>query len=340
MILDRLTAPIILAPLAGGPSTPELAAAVSAAGGLGFLASGYLSPADLAERMNQCRRLGVQRLAVNVFCPSAPADARALGDYLQRLRSWADAAGAKLGEPRHSDDGWREKVELLCADPPAAVSFTFGCPPPDMVSALHAAGAEVWITVTSPAEAAQAQAAGADVLVAQGSEGGGHRGSFSDDDPPQYGLMPLLALVRSVSSLPVVAAGGIASAASVSAVLAAGARAAQVGTAFMLSPEAGTSPVHRRALQSDTPTVLTRAFTGRLARGIGNAFIAEHEPHAVSAYPDLHYVTAPMRADARRDGDAQRLNLWAGEAHQLAEELPAAEIVARLSRPGSGTAPS
>jgi nitronate monooxygenase len=200
------------------------------------------------------------------------------------------------------------------------------------VARLQAAGSEVWVTVTSPEEAREAEGAGADVVVAQGAEAGGHRGSFTDRvDLPTYGLLPLLGLVQHAVSVPVVASGGIATGAAVAAVLAAGARAAQIGSAFMLSPEAGTSEAHRAALRSERPTRLTRAFSGRLARGIRNAFLDEHTDEAPVAYPEVHYVTAPMRARARAEGDGERINLWAGEAHALAQERPAAEIVAELA---------
>jgi nitronate monooxygenase len=132
-------------------------------------------------------------------------------------------------------------------------------------------------------------------------------------------------------SLPLVASGGIATGRALAAVLCAGARAAQVGTAFMLAPEAGTNPAHRAALQAPGLTVLTRAFTGRLARGIRNDFIAEHEPHAPVAYPEVHYLTAPMRAQARERGDTSQINLWAGEAHELAVQRPAQETVRELT---------
>jgi nitronate monooxygenase len=130
-----------------------------------------------------------------------------------------------------------------------------------------------------------------------------------------------------------VASGGIATGPALAAALSAGARAAQIGTGFMLCPEAGTSEVHRAALRSETETGLTRAFTGRLARGIKNRFMAEHSAEAPIAYPELHYVTAPFRARGRELGDPDLVNLWAGEAHALAEERPAAEVVARLSPP-------
>ncbi|HEY2770673.1 MAG TPA: nitronate monooxygenase [Solirubrobacteraceae bacterium] len=330
MLLDELDVPVVLAPLAGGPSTPELAAAVSNAGGLGFLAAGYLAAADLEQRIAALRELTAKPFGVNVFAPGdGPSEREAYAGYVERLGDWDTEI--ELGEPRYSDDGWEAKLELLRAAPPAVVSFTFGCPEPPVIESLRAAGAEVWVTVTSPAEARQAHAAGASGLVVQGAEAGGHRGSFRDEpDLPVYGLLPLLALLQAAVPLPLVATGGIANGAAVAAVLCAGASAAQLGSAFMLAAEAGTAPAHREALQTSEGTVLTRAFTGRLARGVRNRFITEHEAAAPIAYPEVHYLTAPMRRAAREQGDAGLINLWAGEAHELALKLPAAEIVARL----------
>jgi nitronate monooxygenase len=332
-MLDRLDVPIVQAPLAGGPSTPELAAAVSGAGGLGFVAAGYRTPDALAEAIARTRSLTDRPFGVNVFAPTgAPADPDAVRRYADALRPLADAAGVALGEPRFDDDAFAAKLDLLLEAPPAVVSFTFGCPPAETVERVRAAGAAAWVTVTGPEEAEQAVAAGADGLVVQGVEAGGHRGAFADrEDRVDFGLLALLALVRARVDVPLVATGGIATGRGVAAVLAAGAAAAQIGTAFMRCPEAGTSPPHREALASSRPTGLTRAFSGRLARGIVNRLQAEHSAGAPLAYPEVHHVTAPLRAQGRKAGDADVVNLWAGQAHELAEERPAAEIVARLA---------
>jgi nitronate monooxygenase len=265
---------------------------------------------------------------VNVFVPPpGAADPAAYEGYVERLR----AEGGPVGEPRSDDDGWAGKLAALLEAPPAVVSFVFGCPPADAVAELHAAGAEVWGTVTTPEEADQALAAGADGLVAQGLEAGGHRASFTDEgDESGFGLLALLALLSARTDRPLIAAGGISTGAAVAAALTAGASAVQVGSAFMRSPEAGTSAVHRAALAQDTPTAITRAFSGKPARGIVNAFMREHEADAPRAYPEIHYATAPMRAAAREAGDAERVNLWAGQTHALAQELPAGEVVRRL----------
>jgi nitronate monooxygenase len=329
--LGDLRVPIVLAPLAGGPSTPELAAAVSDAGGLGFLAAGYLSAADTAERIAQTRALTNRPFGVNLFVPGAgPSDPASYADYLEALRSQSAALGTEPGEPRYGDDEWAQKLELLLRDPAAVVSFTFGCPAPDTLQALQRAGSETWVTVTSPAEAHSAVAAGADALVVQGAEAGGHRASFEDgQDAAAYGLLALLQLLAGAVDLPLVAAGAVATGAGLLAALALGASAAQIGTSFMLCPEAGTAAAHRNAIAQTEGTELTRAFTGRLARGIRNRFLEQHRG-APRAYPEIHYATAPIRQLARERGEAENVNLWAGEAHSLARAEPAADVVERI----------
>lgn len=317
---DDLDVPIVLAPLAGGAATVELATAVSEAGGLGFLAAGYLTADALREQVAAMR---VRPFAVNVFAPpSLPADDT--GAYAERL-----AAEGPVGEARSDDDGWEAKLALLREHPPDVVSFTFGLPDAAVIASLRERGVAVWVTVTTPAEAEAAVAAGADAVVAQGSEAGGHRGGF-DDEGEAIGTLALLQVVRARVDVPMIAAGGVTTGAAVAAVLAAGASAAAVGTGFMRATEAGTSAAHRAALAAPARTTLTRAFTGRTARGIVNAFIRRHEAHAPRAYPAVHHLTAPLRKEARASGDADRINLWAGQAHELAREAPAAEIVAGL----------
>lgn len=331
MILERLDVPIVLAPLAGGPTTPELAAAVSSAGGLGFLAAGYLTADAMAETTAAARRLTDRPLGMNVFAAGEPTDAAAFDGFVSRLETWAAERGLPLGAPRFDDDQFEDKVEILANDPVAVVSFTFGCPAPKTIRRLQAAGSEVWVTITDPQEAALAARAGADALVVQGIEAGGHRGSFTDGgDSGGYGLLSLVQLLADRETVPHVAAGGIATGRGVAAALAAGAAAVQIGSAFLLADEAGTAEAHREALASDRETALTRAFTGRLARGVVNEFMAEHGPYAPSAYPEIHHMTAPMRKAARERGDGSLINLWAGQTHQLARRAPAARIVAEL----------
>ena len=334
MILDELRHPIVLAPLAGGPSTPALAVAVSEAGGLGFLAAGYRTAEAMADEIREVRAQTAAPFGVNLFVPGrGEVDDRALRAYLERLRDEATRYGVDLGEPRDDDDEWDAKLAVLKRERVPVVSFTFGCPPAETIAALHDVGSEVWVTVTDVAEARIAAEAGADALVLQGVEAGGHRGSFVDrDDAEGLSTLVLLRLVRADSELPLVATGGITDGAALAAVLAAGAAAAQIGTGFLLAREAGTHPAHRAALATQTPTALTRAFTGRRARGLLNRFLVEHSADAPAAYPHVHHVTAPVRAAARERGDADGFNLWAGQAHHLAVDAPAAEIVRTLAR--------
>jgi nitronate monooxygenase len=328
-----LACPIVQAPMAGGPSTPALTAAVSAAGGLGVIAAGYRSADQLAEDIGAVRALTGAPFAVNLFL-AAPAevDAATLAAYERELAAEAERRGVSLGTARYDDDAFGEKLELLLRERPAAVSFTFGCPDGELVERLHARGIAAWVTVTERAEARLAAAAGADALILQGVEAGGHRGAFEDlDGQGEIGLLPLLRIVAAEHDLPLIASGGIADGAGVAAVLAGGARAAQIGSALMRTPEAGTSAAQRAALGEGRPTALTRAFSGRRARGIRNQFMREHDRSAPSAYPHVHHLTAPLRAAARAAGDAEGINLWAGQAHGLAEELPAGELVRRWS---------
>jgi nitronate monooxygenase len=339
VIVCQLRHPIVLAPLAGGPSTPALAAAVSGAGGFGFLAAGYRSADEMRVEMGAVRALTSEPFGVNLFVPgTGGVDAGALAAYVERLRGEASHYGVDVGQPRDDDDAWAAKLAVLRDEPVAVVSFTFGCPSAEVIASVQETGAEVWVTVTDPAEAHTAAAACADALVLQGAEAGGHRASFVDRPGSEaFGILALLSLVQRETSLPLVAAGGIADGGAVAAVLVAGAAAAQIGTAFLRAHEAGTNPAHRAALAVDTPTALTRAFTGRQARGLVNRFLLEHSAEAPVAYPHVHHATAPLRAAARAAGDAGGFNLWAGQAHRLAAELPAAEIVRTLGE-GARTA--
>ena len=332
-VLNRLMVPVVQAPMAGGPSTPELAAAVNRAGGLGFLAAGYLTPEQLADQLDATWALTEYDLGVNVFVAAGnPADPTVVSAYADRLRPVADAAGVPLGRPRFDDDAFAGKLELLVERSPAVVSFTFGVPPADVVGALHDAGSEVWITVTSPDEARQATALGADALVVQGIEAGGHRGVFADDDTQSdLTLLAALALIRSAVEVPLIGAGAIATGEGLAAVLAAGAAAGQVGTAYLRSDEAGTSPAQRTATGQDTPTVLTRAFSGRTARGITNRWHRELGAGAPAAYPEVHHLTSPLRAHGRRTGDPDLINLWAGQAHPLTAHASAETITRELA---------
>lgn len=320
--------------MGGGPSTPELAIAVCEAGGLGFLAAGYTRADAVGEEIRAVRAVSSAPFGVNLFVPSTrPADADGYAAYLRELAIEAERHGAALGEPRFDDDDWDAKLALVRDEYPAVVSFTFGCPDGDVVDRLHDVGVAVWVTVTNVEEAMVAEGAGADGLVVQGTEAGGHRGGFAPDgsDEGGIGLLALLRILARATRLPLIATGGIADGAALAAALCAGASAGQIGTALMLAPEAGTSDAQRALLADRAPTRVTRAFTGRPARGIVNRFLLEHSDSAPVAYPEIHHVTSPLRAAARRAGDADSFNLWAGQAHELVQARPAGEIVREMA---------
>jgi len=322
---------IVVAPMAGGPSTVALVVAAANAGALAFLAGGYKRAADLTSEINAVRASTAEAFGVNVFVPgSSTAWPAGTAAYVESLGPDIEAVGAAPGRPVWDDDDWAAKISALLANPPAVVSFTFGCAPRDLVEAFRAVGSVVSVTVTSPQEAVLAAGAGADCLCVQGIEAGAHRGTFTNYGPPDTGvdLLALIIEVARVTDVPQIAAGGIMTARSVAAVLDAGAAAAQCGTAFLRCPESGAHPAHKAALADSrfTSTRLTRAFSGRPARSLVNQFMLDH-PEAPAAYPEINHATRPLRAAAAQRGDLDRMSLYAGTGFKQATARPAAEII-------------
>lgn len=330
-----LTAPVSVAPMAGGPSTPELAAAGTDAGGLGFVAAGYLGADAFADRLGAAMRLASGPIGANLFVPGPDTGSPEIVErYAAQLAPDAERYGAAVGTPRIDDDAWQGKLDVLLDLRPAVASFTFGLPTVEEIARLRGAGITVAGTVTTVAEARAAADRGVDVLVAQGPAAGGHRGTFdSQARPAEQSLDDLLASIVATLDLPVVAAGGLMTAADIARVRRAGAVAAQLGTAFLLADEAGSSPVHRAALVSPefTETVVTKAFSGRFARGLRNRFVDDHDAQAPLAYPQVHYLTSPLRVAAVRAGDPHGTNIWAGTGFRLAEPGPVAAIIEKLT---------
>lgn len=316
--------------MAGGPSTPRL---VEAAGTLAFLAAGYKTPEAVEDELRAVTRTAY---GLNIFVPlPPPGDVAALERYRVVLQAEADRYGVDLPALRvRDDDHFTAKVELAVAYSVPVVSFTFGVPDRSVVSALRAAGCRVLVTVTSAAEARRALTVEPDGLIAQGGTAGAHSATT---DPAGYRgtstAAEVLAQVATVTDLPLVAAGGVASAADVHALLAAGAVAVQCGTAFLLADEAGTRAAQREAMLSGDyrETVVTRAFTGQPARGLRNRFTDAYSAVAPVGYPAVHHLTAPIRAAAARRGDAGALNLWAGTGHASARPGPVAALVSALT---------
>ena len=357
----RSEVPVWAAPMAGGPSTWQLAAAVANAGGVGFLAGGMVSAQKLTEDMRAAREAAPGRLiGVNLFVPepantaipaqdrSADSEARRrraeqVGQFRSSLLPQAERAGVTLPEMAELDpdamDDWDAKLDAAEAESWPLVTFTFGLPAPEVFERLHAAGCALGVTVTTPEEASAALEHGADLLTVQGPESGGHRSTHHPaSTPPTTALLELIAQVRDVvgKDVPLVAAGGLMTAEDVRRVLEAGAVAAQCGTAFLRADEAGTNPVHRQALDACTAgtgfptTALTRAFSGRWARGLENAFMREH-PDAPAAYPEVNVLTGPLKKAATAAGDPEGTNLWAGVGVAQAQTGPAERILRTLT---------
>lgn len=352
MVISSLALPVVGAPMAGGPSTPELAAAVSEAGGLGFLAGGYLGATQLARQISEVWDASSRPFGVNLFVPEsastftcsyaaglAPLNgdlrAQAVSQYREGLLPEAERFGTVLPEPVAGDtDDWDRKLDLVVREKVPVVSFTFGLPGPAVFVELHREGIEAVVTVSDVEEAEAAIEAGADALVVQGPDGGGHRGTLDQaKEPSSLDLVDLVTTVRAITSAPLVAAGGISTPARVEQVRAAGATAVQVGTALLLTPEAGTGRAYRKALvdRSFTRTVVTRVFSGRLGRALETDFVREHDALAPAAYPEVHHVTSPLRRAAAAADDPRLLALWAGTGWREAADLPAATVVRGLA---------
>jgi nitronate monooxygenase len=334
--------PIVQAPMAGGTDTPELAAAVCEAGGLGSLGCGYLSPEAIGAAIARVRALTGKPFAVNLFALDyAPLDRdpapmlALLAPYHRELRLPPPALPAAPGH-RFAD----QAAVLLAARVPV-FSFTFGIPPADLLAACKAAGILTVGTATTAREAALLAAAGVDAVSAQGAEAGGHRGTFDGDFAAA--LVPTATLVSDIRrhlALPVIAAGGLMDGADIRAALVLGAAAVQLGTAFVACPESGASPAYKAAVLAaatggtgaDT-TAITRAFSGRPARGLRNRFMAAIDPHdeAILPYPWQNAATRPLRAAAAAAGRADLQNLWAGQGVARARALPAATLLATLA---------
>ena len=327
--------PLVVAPMAGGPSTVDLVVATWRAGALGFLAGGYKTAAALAEEMAAVRAAGVDAFGVNLFVPGTPtADPEGLAAYVAQLEADAAVVGAALGEASWDDDHYAGKVDAVLAAPPPAVSFTFGIPAADVVGSLQAAGSVVLLTVTTPEEAVVALRVGPDALCLQGAEAGAHRGSLTNVDRPDEDrpVRTLLAAVRRRTLVPLVGAGGVGGPEDVADLLARGADLVQAGTVFLRCPESGAPAAMKDALARSATfgaTEITRAFSGRRARALVNTTTREH-PDAPAAYPEINNATRPLRARAARAGDPEHMSLYAGTAFGRAEARPAAEIVERL----------
>jgi nitronate monooxygenase len=333
----NLTNPVLAAPMAGGPSTPAYVTAAARAGSLGFLAAGYKTPQLLAEQIGQVLDQS-QTFGVNLFAPNPlPVDPEAFRRYAASIQGEADRYGIDFSQitPREDDDSWRDKIDLLLAHPVPVVSFTFGIPDSATIAALRKAGTVTVQTVTSIIEARLAASTGVDVLAVQASAAGGHSGTLTPQRPPEaVPLCVLIATIRDGTKLPIIAAGGLSTATQVASIMQSGADAVMVGTVLLRGDESGASAVHKASIADHArgDTVVTRAFTGRPARGLPNSFITDHEADAPLGYPAIHFLTSELRKAAARDGNPELVNLWAGTGYRNASSEPVGDILNRLAQ--------
>lgn len=334
--LKDLKLPLIGAPMAGGPTTPELVAVVSNAGGLGMLVAGYFDEKQLADAVAQTRALTDAAFGVNLFVPQEPMPDTAvqnLDAYRTDLQRFGDQYGLDMQSVEiNVPDHFESLISWLESNPLPVVTFTFGLPPVGVIERLHAVGTSVGVTVTNVADALSAHEFGADFLCVQGPDAGGHQSTFGVfEDANTIALPQLVRDIQNAVGLPLSAGGGVESAQDVDALLSLGVHAVQIGSLLLLTDEAGTSQPHRNALRSGIrETRITRAFTGRPARAVVNEFVAELDAKAPAVYPHMHYLTAPLRAKAKDAGTWQHVNAWAGTGFENAQSKPAAEVIAEL----------
>jgi nitronate monooxygenase len=331
-----LTIPILLAPMAGA-CPPSLSVAVANAGGMGSAGALLMSPDDIAGWMREFREGSNGAVQLNLWIPDPPPERDAVHEAEVRefLGNWGPPVPPLAGDGGLQDFG--AQCEALLAAGPLAVSSVMGLYPPEFVTRLKSRGVLWFAVVSTVSEAIAAEEAGADVIVAQGSEAGGHRAAFDarDGERKAVGLMSLLPAVVDAVHVPVVATGGIADGRGLAAALALGASAVQVGTAFLRCPEAKTHPAWADALATTRPedTVISRAFSGRPGRSIATdyalAALGPDSPRP-APYPIQRGLTAPMRAEAGTLGDVQRMQVWAGQSAALARAESAGEVVRRL----------
>jgi len=340
-LLQRLQIehPIFQAPMAGGGDTPELVAAVSNGGALGFIGAAYLTPEQIAETGRAVRTLTTRPFGINLFAPPPPADPSTdCAAALRRVAPYfAELDLPVPSRPVSKTLPFEEQLEAALQTDASVFSFTFGIPPTHAIEAIRHRQMILMGTATTVDEALTIESAGFDAVVTQGSEAGGHRGTFRGDfEAAMVGTISLVPQVVDAVRIPVVASGGIMDGRGIAAVLALGANAVQLGTAFLTCDEAGVPNVYKEAIghAREDQTRVTRAFSGRPARGIANRFMTEVESEeggdAILPFPLQNALTRPLRSEAAQRGRAEFLSLWAGQGVRLARRQSATILVATL----------
>lgn len=329
--------PIIQAPMAGGGDTPELVAACANAGAFGFIGAAYLAPQQIADSTHAVRALTSRPFGINLFAPTVATQGADIEAARARLQPYYTEFAMTVPPHTQAEDRFLAQLDAALAAGAAALSFTFGIPPANALASIKSRGVLLVGTATTVAEALALRDAGFDAIVAQGSEAGGHRGSFLGAfDDSMIGTMALVPQIVDAARLPVIASGGIMDGRGIAATLALGAGAVQLGTAFLTCDEAGIVEEYKNLIlhTAEDGTRITQVFSGRPARGIVNRFMREMAGAAdqTPPFPIQNALTRPLRNAAAKSGRTEFLSLWCGQAPRLAQRQPAAALVARLVR--------
>ncbi|MCP3028440.1 nitronate monooxygenase family protein [Halobacillus sp. A5] len=339
MKLLQMDVPVIQAGMAGGITTPELIAAVSNAGGLGNLGAGYMKAEDMKDSIQKVKQMTKRSFGVNVFIPEYP---EIIEEELQRANAWLEPLRKELKikevpKPKISTALYAQQIDVLLEQLVPVCSFTFGVPSKEVVHELKKSGIRVIGTATTVEEAVVNEDRGVEAVVVQGSEAGGHRGTFlKSGGQPMIGSMSLVPQAADEVDIPVIAAGGIMDGRGVAAALTLGAEAAQLGTAFVTAEESGAFPEHKEAiLQANEQDVeITSAFSGKPARGIRNSFIEKMNIHETDwpAYPIQNSLTKDIRKEAAVQHRAEYMSLWSGQSPRLSTSKAAGDLVAGIAK--------
>jgi nitronate monooxygenase len=329
--------PIILAGMAGGPTTVDLVASVSNAGGLGTLGAAYLKPEEIRIAIRRIKEQTSKPFAVNLFCTEWQDQYTGVDESQKVLNSIRVKLGMKEMEKRVvTNNFFEEQFDVLLKEKVPVVSTAFGVLPLEKMAAVKERGMTVTTMVTTVREALLAEKEGADILIAQGSDAGGHRGTFEIEQNTlgaAIGTFSLVPQVVDAVSVPVVAAGGIMDSRGLVASLALGAQGVQMGTAFLTTSESGAHPVYKQALLNSTEesTVITKVFSGRPARGIKNAFIEEYQKAKIAPadFPTQNTLTNDIRREAAFQNNSEYMSLWAGQGTRLLRNEISAEQLIR-----------
>ncbi|MBN8203761.1 NAD(P)H-dependent flavin oxidoreductase [Bacillus sp. NTK034] len=329
--------PIFQAPMAGGMTTPELISEVSNCGGLGNMGAGYMSSDEIRSNIIRIRKLTDKPFGINLFVPDreASADAEEISSMVDVLARYSSELGMKEKPSLPEKDYaalYRKQLDVLMEEQVPVCSFTFGIPESSIISELKKQGTIIIGTATNVKEAVEWEEAGADVIIAQGVEAGGHRGTFGSEESGLIGSMALIPQAADAVSCPVAAAGGIMDSRGIAAAIMLGAAGAQLGTAFLTCRESGAHSLYKQALLNarEDQTAVTKAFSGKLARGIRNRFMEEMNGLQTLPYPLQNDMTAPIRKQAAKMEKPEFMSLWAGQGVRLAEEVTVKELMIKL----------